>query len=569
MKKAVLYARVSSSLQEKERTIESQIEELKRQIKKDGNALVKEYIDDGYSGAMLSRPGMDELREDIKDKFFDVIYFHNADRIARDVTYQNIIIGEILRRKKQIIINGQDYVHNPENKFTLTVLGAVAELEKTKILKRSMRGRQHKLRQGYLMGCGYNLYGYKYNRRTAKLPAYYEVIPEEAKIVKYVFELYSQGDVGYKDIVRHLKERNIPPRKGRQWNWHQIRMMLRNITYTGIRYFNTTTDNNALNRFEGRTKTIHRVPTDRSTWIGIKIPQIIDQELFDQAQERIKYNVECFRKSQETKLMAGLVYCGQCGERCYGYHRHYCVKRKGQLETYRRTVYKCRIKEKSHNPEINARILEPGIFNMIETYLLNPDKLKGCMDYFRKSHKTNQAEIEKQVRDIKGEINNIQKQKQRIVDLYASDELEQETYVKKVNAYDDNTAKLTKQMNSLVGQIPVFSKPEEVKKELARYSGQAKEDFKKCIDIKTKRRFLLDYIDKIEYLYNYGIDEISIYGKVPIKLIDGTSKLSFILKDKINRVEKLAKLREKDARDGLSGSVYITSKKYNKLKTNK
>ena len=102
---------------------------VKSQIKEAGDILVKEYIDDGYSGARLDRPALDELRRDVKTPLFDVIYFLNTDRIARDVTYQIIIIGEILKHRKRLIINGRDYVENPENKFTLTVLGAVAELE--------------------------------------------------------------------------------------------------------------------------------------------------------------------------------------------------------------------------------------------------------------------------------------------------------------------------------------------------------------------------------------------------------------------------------------------------------
>ena len=56
MKKAVLYARVSSDLQKKERTIESQVVELKKQVGAAGDVLVKEYIDDGYSRARLDRP---------------------------------------------------------------------------------------------------------------------------------------------------------------------------------------------------------------------------------------------------------------------------------------------------------------------------------------------------------------------------------------------------------------------------------------------------------------------------------------------------------------------------------
>jgi DNA invertase Pin-like site-specific DNA recombinase len=170
MKKAVLYARVSSDLQKKERTIESQIAVLKAQIKAAGDVLVKEYIDDGYSGARLDRPALDELRHDLKAPLFDSIYFLNTDRIARDVTYQIIIIGEILKQRKRLIINGRDYVENPENKFTLTVLGAVAELERAKIIERASRGRQQRLSQGYLLGCGNNLYGYDYHRRTPSSP---------------------------------------------------------------------------------------------------------------------------------------------------------------------------------------------------------------------------------------------------------------------------------------------------------------------------------------------------------------------------------------------------------------
>ena len=64
MKKAVLYARVSSDLQKKEHTIESQIVELRKQVAAGGDILIKEYTDDGYSGARLDRPALDQLRND-------------------------------------------------------------------------------------------------------------------------------------------------------------------------------------------------------------------------------------------------------------------------------------------------------------------------------------------------------------------------------------------------------------------------------------------------------------------------------------------------------------------------
>jgi transposase, IS5 family len=99
------------------------------------------------------------------------VYFLDTDRIARDVAYQTIILGELLKHGKQIIIKGRDYVNNPENKFTVTVLGAVAELERAKIIERTTRGRLHRLRMGELSSNGHRIYGYDYVRKTAAAPA--------------------------------------------------------------------------------------------------------------------------------------------------------------------------------------------------------------------------------------------------------------------------------------------------------------------------------------------------------------------------------------------------------------
>src|SRR5262252_1021797 len=66
MVKAALYARVSTDGQQKEGTIESQLAELRKQVAAAGHELVKEYIDDGYSGSLLDRPALDQMRADLK-----------------------------------------------------------------------------------------------------------------------------------------------------------------------------------------------------------------------------------------------------------------------------------------------------------------------------------------------------------------------------------------------------------------------------------------------------------------------------------------------------------------------
>jgi hypothetical protein len=135
----------SDELSAKEGTIESQVLALKKQIAAANHTLVKEYIDNGFSGPRFDRPALDQMRKDLKTDAFDVIYFFSPDRIGREVVIQTIIIEEILKHRKQLVINGKDYEKNPENHFSLTVLGAVAELERAKIIERTTRGRAPRL----------------------------------------------------------------------------------------------------------------------------------------------------------------------------------------------------------------------------------------------------------------------------------------------------------------------------------------------------------------------------------------------------------------------------------------
>ena len=57
---------------------------------------------------------LDQLRHDLRTSLFDVIYFLDADRIAREVIIQTIIIEEVLKHRKQLVINGEDTSRTPK-----------------------------------------------------------------------------------------------------------------------------------------------------------------------------------------------------------------------------------------------------------------------------------------------------------------------------------------------------------------------------------------------------------------------------------------------------------------------
>ncbi len=170
------------------------------------------------------------------------VYFLDADRIASVVAYQTIIVEELLKCGKQIIIKGQNYADNPENKFTLQMLGVVAEYEHAKIIERTSRGRLHRLRMGELSSTGHRIFGYEYVRKTPTSPAALVINEEQAAVVRSIFEMFASGDFGLVTISRWLEERRIATRTGRErWNMDQVKFMLKNETYAGTRHYNRIT----------------------------------------------------------------------------------------------------------------------------------------------------------------------------------------------------------------------------------------------------------------------------------------------------------------------------------------
>ncbi len=532
MKKAVLYARVSSSRQEKEKTIASQISELKKQIQDNGDSLVKEYIDNGYSGALLDRPALNELRQDLKSDLFDTIYFLNTDRIAREVTYQTIIIAEILRYKKQIIINGKDYVNNPENKFTLTILGAVSELERAKIIERSLRGKLYKLKQGQLLNNGSNMYGYRYIKKSRLSPAKLVINPTEAKVIKYLFSSYAKG-LSWSKLIHYLEDKGIKTKNGQKlWNIPKLKSILENHTYYGLKHFNRIKHDKTDG---GISKYGRKVIKDKAEWISIKVPAIIPKSLFDKVQLRLKNNTKVYRRKPETQLLSGLIVCGNCQRRFIAYQRYYRYRTKTANKVVHKVAYVCgrRAKNVMHskkltkdlckNPEISARVIEPAVWQMITDTLLNPDKLLLCTDYVK--DRVNKK-LEKQINVIDNNILDLTNEKKQCLDRYAKGKITRTQYSKKSQQTDNEIEKLKNKKDKLIKSVPALHKKYMIEISVKQFCEIAKTRFEQANDFETKRQFLLDYIDKIIYLNK----ELTLSGLI---FVDGVNKIKFYIKNEI------------------------------------
>jgi len=132
LKLVAAYARVSSDKQEKEQTIDSQVDALRRAAEERGWQLPPDLIctDDGRSGATLARPGLDRLRDLIAEGTCAAVLVCSPDRLARNLAYQVLAIDEFKRAGCEVVFLNHAFGDSPEQQMLLQMQGVFAEYER-------------------------------------------------------------------------------------------------------------------------------------------------------------------------------------------------------------------------------------------------------------------------------------------------------------------------------------------------------------------------------------------------------------------------------------------------------
>jgi site-specific DNA recombinase len=243
-KRAAIYGRVSTSSQEKENTIATQVDVDKELIVKNGMVLVKEYLDEGWSGDILVRPALDQLRADATLGLWDVVVIYDPDRIARRYSYQEIVIDELKARKIEVIFVTISPVKSEEDQLMFGVRGVFAQYEKMKITERFRIGRVRKARENKLV-VSRPTYGYNLIKRVGKrgdsafCDTHYTINEAEAKIVRIIYRWVADEQLTIRKVVMRLWEMQIMPQRNKQgkWNTSTLGTLLRNRTYIGEAHY--------------------------------------------------------------------------------------------------------------------------------------------------------------------------------------------------------------------------------------------------------------------------------------------------------------------------------------------
>ena len=451
MRRAALYARVSTERQEKEETIESQLAAITRHADRGGlrHSPALTYTDDGYSGTWLDRPALDELRDHAREGRFDVVVVLCPDRLARRYAYQVLLLEELKRVGIEVLFCERPINDSPDDQLLLQVQGAIAEYERAKMLERCRRGRLHRARQGVLAPPR-TPYGYVYSARKYGGDGQIRIHEKEAAMVRQIFAWYAEEGATLYRVVKKLNASPWKPRSGKAWSHPTVLSILHCEWYVGRAYYGRRSHRMQPRSRDGmESPGAKRIRTDkpRSEWIEVSVPRILDDELFARVQERIqesrRFSKRCLKR-EGVYLLRGLLKCGVCGYTYFGHTQTRRSKYEGRVE---HAYYGCRRTSPSavqggDKPCTNTRLLAAGVEEVVWTtvrdLLLDSDALAREISAWLHETTADSKDSDRQ-KLATARLNDLRKQRERLIDAYQSGVLDLADFRSRKEEIEDRT----------------------------------------------------------------------------------------------------------------------------------
>src|SRR5947209_3022501 len=425
---AAIYARVSSDRQKEDHTIASQTAALIEYAQTHSYTVPPEWVlqDEGYSGAVLLRPGLEALRDLAAEGQIAAALVYSPDRLSRKYAYQVLRMEELARCGVEVIFLHSPVGATPEDRLLLQFQGMIAEYERAQIAERCRRGKKHMAQQGGVNVLSGAPFGYRYVRKSDTSGAFYEVMEAEARVVRMVFEIYTQQRLSINAIARVLNERRIATRTGKgRWELSTVWGMLRNPAYRGTACYGKT-EQRLRQRVTRPLRQRKALPSrdvggherPRADWIEVPVPALVTEEMFALAQEQLEKNKRHSpRRTIEPTLLQGILVCERCG---YGLYRTSTHTSKQQLNYYRcigSDGYRRLNGPVCTNRPIRQDYLDTFVWSEIIRLLEDPGLIQTEID--RRREAAQKADpLRKREEELRREQARVEKSSERLVTAY-------------------------------------------------------------------------------------------------------------------------------------------------------
>ena len=381
--KVYTYTRVSTAMQIDGYSLDAQKARMKAYADFNNCQIVGEYEDAGKSGKSIEgRASFCRMMEDIKSGKDGVAYvlvfkLSRFGRNAADV----LSTLQVMQDFGVNLICVEDGIDSSKDagkdagKLMISVLSAVAEIERENIRVQTMEGRIQKAREGRWNG-GFAPYGYRL------VDGVLQINEDEAPAIRTIFEQYVNTDTGANGLSKYLETHGFQ-KLARQngtsplFSATLIRAILKNPVYCGKIAFGRR----KLEKIHGTRNEYHQVPQENYLLVDGLHEGIVSEELWNAAQVKLlaqskRYEPVNRSKTEQAHLLSALVKCPICGA---GMYSNKCTKRKKDGTPYKSfSYYSCKHRRMQRgqkcdfNKQIQEEVLDNAVVEVIIKLVSNP-----------------------------------------------------------------------------------------------------------------------------------------------------------------------------------------------------
>ena len=445
--KVYTYTRVSTAMQIDGYSLDAQKSRMKAYAEFNDYEIVHEYEDAGKSGKSIEgRIQFNQMLEDIKTGKDGVSYvlvfkLSRFGRNAADV----LSTLQVMQDFGVNLICVEDGIDSSKDagKLMISVLSAVAEIERENIRVQTMEGRIQKAREGKWNG-GFPPYGYKLEK------GFLYINEEEAEAIRIIFDQYVHTDIGANGLAKYLEQhgvQKIQRQNGKNplFDAALIRRILKNPVYCGkISYGRRRTE-----KVHGTRNEYRQVEQDDYLLVDGLHEGIVSEELWHEAQVKLlaqakKY--EHVNRGKETKvhLLSGLVKCPICGAGMYG---NKSIKHKKDGTKYKDFFYygcKHRTMTRGHKcdykKQISEELLDSAVAEVIVKLVSNP-KFATMMQE-KINMKVDTAAIDQEIASYEKQLRQFYSVKEKLAEEIDSLDPDDRHYVRRKADLDDRLYKM-------------------------------------------------------------------------------------------------------------------------------
>ncbi len=456
--KVYLYTRVSTAMQIDGYSLDAQKSRMKAYAEFNGYEIAGEYEDAGKSGKSIEgRLQFSKMMEDIKsgkDKVSYVLVFKLSrfGRNAADV----LSTLQVMQDFGVNLICVEDGIDSSKDagKLMISVLSAVAEIERENIRVQTMEGRIQKAREGRWNG-GFAPYGYTLEKGQLFINE------EEAVAIRTIFEQYTTTDIGANGISKYLENhgiRKIQRQNGKNplFDASLIRMILRNPVYCGkIAY-----GRRRMEKVHGTRNDYHLVEQDNFLLVDGLHEALVSEEMWQAAQVKLlaqakKYERVGRGKDEKTHLLSGIVKCPICGAGMYG---NKSIKHKKDGTKYKDFYYygcKHRTMMRGHKcdykKQIREELLDDAVAEIVVKLVSNP-KFASMMQE-KINMKVDTSVLDQEIENYEKQLRQYYATKAKLMDEIDSLDPDDKHYIKRKADLDERLYKMYDKIEDAESQL--------------------------------------------------------------------------------------------------------------------